>query len=133
MSDFDLSASLAAARKAAETAARSYVDAQAVLADAADELTRAKAQLDRIERALAILNGEEPVSAAKASAQSMAVAEPAPSPKPRKSEPVGPYATMKCGGCQETGTMYETLRPTKNNTMVRLLVCNECSNEVYLG
>jgi hypothetical protein len=69
VSEFDLSASIEAARKDCEIAAKAYVEAQEVLVDAEQKLRDAKNKATRLERALRILNGEEePAGPAPASA-----------------------------------------------------------------
>jgi len=132
VANVDLSAQLAAARKAAEEAAARYVEASDALEQAQKELNAAQQRVKRIERALAILKGEDdatpPVPAEPAPSP---VAAPPPPPPPQR--PAGPYAHVKCSGCMEVGTLSEIMRPTKNNTMVRLLVCSTCGNETYLG
>src|SRR5690606_26054157 len=125
MSDeFDLSKSLESARSETESAAKAYIAAQEAMIVADDELKAARQRLERLEKALAILNGtEEPATAPAAAhanvAREPAAAPPAPKPKPK---PAGPYANVQCGGCQDVGTMYETMQPTKNGTFARLLV-----------
>lgn len=134
MADVDLSAQLAAARKSAEEAAERYIEASDALEQAQRELNVAQQRVKRIEKALAILNGEEePVQENRPERRVPAEPEPAPPPPPRTAKPVGPYAHVKCSGCMEVGTLSEVMRPTKNNTMVRLLVCSTCGNETYLG
>lgn len=128
----DLGSQLASARAAAEAAALRYTELSDQLAQAEVELKAARDRVARIEKALAILNGEdEPAPAKKADP---APEQPAPSPPPRrKPEPVGPYAHVTCSGCGTKGQLYETMRSTKNGTVVRLLVCGTCKNETYIG
>jgi len=133
VADFGLEQQIVAAREAAEKAAQNYITVQEALEQAHSELAAAKAKLTRLERALAILNGEEEPASRAEVAVPQETAVPAPPPPPRPSRPAGPYDHVTCGGCLAKGTMSEVLRPTKNNTMVRLLVCSSCNNETYLG
>lgn len=129
----DLSASVEAAKAAVDGESRRYMRAQEELESASAALTAAQQKLRRLEKALAILNGEEEPAPTPAPAVVDRAAVPAPPPPPRKAQPEGPYARVRCGGCQSYGSMAETLKPTKSGTTVRLLVCGECGNEVYLG
>lgn len=139
MSEVDLSASLNAARDAVAKAAVEYTAAQDVLAEASDKLAKAQARLARLERALAILNGEEPASAptaapaAPADPAPPAAPAPAASPPPQPYQPpASPFAHLECSACGEVGTYRETYRTTKGG-VARLLVCSDCENEQFLG
>lgn len=134
MSEIDLTSSISAARDDVAKKAARYVTAQDELADASTELQAAQQKAKRLERALAILNGEEEPAPTSAATPPVVPSTTVPTPPPPlKPVPQGPYASVKCSACGEIGSMGEIYRPTKAGTMAHLLVCGDCNNEVYLG
>lgn len=138
MAELDLTTSIEQARKEAEAAALDAVDARLAAANAEAAVNEKRSKLLRLERAMQILNGEEPSTAAPTAqasqpAASEVPAAPPPTPPPRRRQPEGPYAGLRCGGCQEVGTMNESIRTLQNGSVYRALVCSDCSNELMLG
>lgn len=129
------------ARAVVESTQGEFQKVEAEREKAALALLDANERLMRIERAISVLT--DPLEKDKAPEESQDATQPAepeaaeqaaaPPPPPKPQAPQGPYAQLKCSGCQSVGKMSETHRPTKNGTIVRLLVCGTCSNEVYMG
>lgn len=126
----DLSTELEAAKSAqAESAAKLEAldkEREVLAATNLESLQR----LQRIEKALAVLNGEDSVPEP---APQSAEKAPAPPPAPKKPPPSGPYASFKCSACQEVGKMREMMRQTAKGGVARYLECAECGNQSYLG
>lgn len=113
------------------TAASAELDAQVVLAASQALVGQVRGERDRLLSALDALNGRTCSKAATDAPNVGAggsIPSPVATPPPKPARPPGPYDNLECAGCGDKGTLFETFRTIKGNSL-RFLVCGGCSSE----